>query len=285
MSANLVRVAERYQAMRSFLDNLLKSQPTEVLRQVLDPELLDQLLHETPPIGLGTAAAAADLPQCALLWNSASTQPIGSGVLVAPDLVLSAAHVEFDIHPDRVSLAIADASDRGETAVVPTPCKVTPGPWGIVLFHLPAGTTSKLKLDPVTAATTAEIDALRDGGGAVRLYGFGYGRTSAGIELPDRVKRYLDHVPVLPDTAELAAEIPNYDRTAMLVVGALGSSAPFGIACSGDSGGPAMATIDGVQKLVGIIESTGTGLGSLPAECGYATMAALARADQTLTCQ
>jgi hypothetical protein len=279
MSAALVRFARRYQAMRSLLSKLQESLSARVLRQVLDPDELDQLLRDIPPIAEGTPAAASDVPQCGLLWSS-NQGSVASGVLVGPDILLTAAHVQFDVHPDRVSLGIADASQRAAAAVPVKPCAITADPWGIALFRL----ASPPNVTPISVATAAEFDAFRTQGGTVRLYGFGYGRTCDDAELPAGVKRYLDHVPILPDTSPAVQKIPDYDPRVMFAVGAVGASAPYAVACSGDSGGPAIAMINGGPKLVGIIQSASGGVGSLPDECGLATMAALSRTDQPLKC-
>jgi hypothetical protein len=280
MNWRLIRLARRYEAMRAFITKLRDANPPEELGRILDPGQLDRLLFEVPPIAEGNPTTPDDLPQCALVWNSRTMSAIATGVLVAPDLVLTAAHVQVDVHPDFVSLGIAESSQAPGAAIPVRPCRITPDPWGIALLRL----QTPSNLPPVTPVTTAEFNALHAQGGPVKLYGFGLGESAAGTPLPAGVKRYLDNVPILPD-ASAAPQIPNFDPAVMFAVGAIGGSAPYAVACSGDSGGPAIAMIGGNPKLAGIIQSTGAGMqGSLPGECGLATIAALSRADQRLNC-
>jgi hypothetical protein len=271
--------------MRQFLVKLQSSHSDEDLSKLVDPQELSAVLQSAAPLSFGNPAAADDTPQCALIWNSGGIGNCASGVLIAQGLLLTAAHVFPDLNPaNAAALAIASGPITGPGPFSTTPCFLgsASDPWGVCLLQI--SPAAPLSLTPLAIATAPEFEALRTTGATVRLYGFGFGRAPAGAVLPQGVKRYVD-LPILPDTSALASRVQNYDPNRMFVIGALGSMAPYVTACSGDSGGPAIATIGGIPKLVGIVQRAADGTGSSGGgDCGWSTTVALSRTDRLPAC-
>lgn len=203
----------------------------------------DQVRSEANAIIGGAPATAGQYPQVVAVLNAG----LCTGTLVAPDLVMTAAHC---VHPRTLGLGSQEQVTQ-RTSVVLDDLNVTGGPGGRT----------------IAAARTLAVASFSEPG-------------NPDIGLVWLAEQVTDREPAVinPDTAALVGlpvDLVGFGETAsgsagVLMValakattgcGAFGvSDADFiclnqtsgsGI-CSGDSGGPAFATIDGQLRVVGI---------------------------------
>lgn len=158
--------------------------------------------------------------------------PYCSGTLIAPRVVLTAAHCVVDHPPTRVFVGTQPGVDGMTVAVVDV--RVEPS------FDRASlrGDVAALRLDrPIDAASWPVLpaeDAAALDGGELRLVGFG--RTSAAdTALPRKRTGAASIASVAAASFEFA---PSPSQT-----------------CAGDSGGPAFLTVGGVEYLAGVTSS------------------------------
>jgi MYXO-CTERM domain-containing protein len=159
-------------------------------------------------------------------------RPYCSGTLIAPRVVLTAAHCVVDQPPIRV-FAGSQPGDGGTTAGV-VEVRIEPS------FDRPSlrGDVATLVLDDAVDAPSWPILAAEDAaalaGGTLRLVGFG--KASADDTAPLRKRMGTASVATVDATS--FGFTPSPSQT-----------------CMGDSGGPAFATVGGVEYLAGVTSS------------------------------
>jgi len=96
-----------------------------------------------------------------------------------PNLLLSSAHVEFDLSPAGAALNVAKAADRS-TPLTLVLSYIESGSWGRVWYKFQGDPG----LTPVTLATKAEFAAHKAASGSVRIFGFGWDGLRANASRP-----------------------------------------------------------------------------------------------------
>jgi secreted trypsin-like serine protease len=159
-------------------------------------------------------------------------EAVCSGALVAPSVVLTAAHCVTPRVPDAV---VFGASNRGGQRIAVSGTEPHPAFDRVTLAHdlalVTLAETAPSTIDPVPVATELGTDSFPS---YVTLEGFGAGGPGDGRD--GRKRSGAARVSTIDDErVELAA-------------------GPA-LSCTGDSGGAAFADIDGVRTLVGVISS------------------------------
>lgn len=190
-----------------------------------------------------------------------TSQYFCSGSLIAPTLVVTAAHCVADYRPDTVSAMTVVAgrtylnrTSSGETlsvarVIMPLDSdgrrkyRIRAGAaiWDVALVELTSASTSP----PVAIAGQSE-EAAWQPGRLVRTSGWGYtGGIGGTVSNRLRVARQV----ILPDSV-CRNDDGNYYRPETMIC--LGGPEGGSTACSGDSGGPLVSPVSGGWRLVGL---------------------------------
>ncbi len=196
------------------------------------------------PIVGGAPVVDGSWPDAAIVY--AGETPVCSGVLVAPDLVLTAGHCASS---DGVAVGTADAASAQRVAVAEV---VTPvDAWltyDVAALILAAPVTTA----PRPLAVDCAVDAYVDGA-TVTLAGFG--AHDADGEVQDWVLRAAETTLVDADCDDVALGC----RASVMPGGELIAGGEGVDSCNGDSGGPLYLEVDGATLLAGTTSRAVTG--------------------------
>ncbi len=265
---SLRRPSDDFDAQRAFR-NLAEShlQVTEKVASYLaDPsskknrlELSGWLRNHSAIIVLPTVAGGDEVsltdantfPECCAVARHGVFSPnwYGSGVLIHPRIVLTAAHLHRDHDVDLIAFDTlkwdeAALSNQRRAKTIPHAKFSTDHRFDLAVMILTSPVPDIVK--PIPIANTQEIDAARE----VILVGFGAADNMG--QTKDGIKR------VAGEREDNRALITSRDSL-QFVAGGSGVDT-----CPGDSGGPAYIKVDGKLKLAGI---TSRGVAQ-PDKCG-----------------
>jgi hypothetical protein len=217
----------------------------------------------------GTEATPADrrFDSCCLVWRSPGSD-FGSGVVVAPTVVLTAAHVCCATATNFVSVPLLNYRDRvaAQIAVVdrvilPADCNpISIGSQDVAMLLLAGNVQNSVSIPSL--GTASDLQAARTSG--VTLCGFGAAFDEGG-DYTAGVKRFADTVPVI-DPRTMSFINPPFDPNLEFLAGGKGADGNVHDSCPYDSGGPVYFTRqDGLVAVIGI-----TSRGAHGGSCGPA---------------
>jgi hypothetical protein len=216
----------------------------------LTPSLVGALvwvLVPAPATGNVGGAAAADPAQARAVVMVASADGGCSGVAIAPDLVLTAAH----------------CVRSGPTGVISVPGEAqSKKAWALEVFrHRNYGEVPQIGADLALLKLAVEITpspAVLSAKDAVQIADhfviIGFGRTDLSVSGPAGAPRSA--------TLVLQSGIPNTRRLILADPATYGKTSGLG-ACNGDSGGPVFEGTSGRLALIGIMTSGKCGLSTV----------------------
>lgn len=224
--------------------------PIVALMLACNPSLEDAHVSQTStPILGGTAAGEGDFPTVVALLFDMGRRGLCTGTLVAPDLILTAAHcvsTQVTQYPtqDEVTantLAIIDGTNLlagtgtvvAVSATIPHPGFGSPGDPDVGLVRLSQPLTDRVPTPLNLVAADAPI--------GTNVTMVGYGLSEPGNQMSAGTAMVLD------SKSSVACTNGVSDSTFLCWDQTDGTGK-----CSGDSGGPSFASINGVEKVVGI---------------------------------
>ncbi|XP_077565118.1 trypsin-1-like [Haemaphysalis longicornis] len=208
----------------------------------------------------GTAAKEAEFPWQVSIQTKSDSDHFCGGSVIAPDIILTAAHCVDDTTADTLSVQ-AGLLDLKNPPSYSQRRSVA----GLIVHE----SFSRMSNDIAVLRLDSPFNLTASGGhiGTVCLPPVGYslrgsvtvtgwGTTSSGG--PSSSKLLAVSVPVQGNVVCRLSGLTSYNSTTMFCAGILGRDS-----CQGDSGGPAVQRKDGVSTLVGIV-SFGLGCGVVP---------------------
>jgi secreted trypsin-like serine protease len=205
--------------------------------------------------GEDVLSASTQYPWVASIWfagpNDDYYQPMCTGSLIAPDVVLTAAHCLFNYGTYYVQMG-SDIIDGENDSTFYEVDAVWKNPRyskrtlvnDIGLLKL---TTPQFQVAPMPFATKRDLAAVRK---SKNMEILGWGQNQSGERAT-----YLRYTKVTEQLRAARSLYPakNFNQNTMLAAGRyIKRERVYTGACYGDSGGPLLATIKGVKKVIGI---------------------------------